>query len=61
MAAGHLDAALYLLYICNRHNPRDHRYGNPLFPDPVQIAVENTVVKKHLGGNKIAAGLHLLL
>lgn len=48
--AGELGAALHLLGVDNRHNPRDDRHLDAHGQHPVQEVVIHVVVKEHLGG-----------
>lgn len=45
----------------NRHDSRNHRNRDPLFPDPVQKVVQDGIIKKHLCGQKVHATVYLVL
>ena len=59
ITAGHLDGALHLLGIGDGHNTGNNGYDNALLPDLIEKIIQQIVVKKHLGSQKLAAGLHL--
>ena len=61
VSAGESHASLQLPGVGYRHYSGQHRYGDTFFPYAVEEVVQNIVVEEHLGGEEVAAGLHLLL
>ena len=44
-----------LLFLRNRHDPRQYRNRDADFTDTVEEGVQNAVIKEHLCGQKLAA------
>ena len=50
-----------LLLVGNRHDSWKHRNRNAFFTDSIQEIIEDIVIKKHLGGQKIHSAVNFML